>query len=94
MGARAGGYNMESTGVVVLGSFMSVPPPRVALSALERLLARKLALHGVPALGRVSVEVTPGSAPYTAFAPGTYVAPPRIAGHRDGDQTSCPGNAL
>ena len=94
IGAHAGGYNTESTGVVVLGSFAGVAPPPAALSALERLLAWKLALHGVPALGRVSVEVSPDGAVYTAFAPGSHVSLPRIAGHRDGDQTSCPGEAL
>jgi hypothetical protein len=94
MGAHAGGYNTESTGVVVLGSFTGVSPPPVALSALERLLAWKLAMHGVPALGRVSVEVSPAGAGYTAYAPGSHVSLPRIAGHRDGDQTSCPGDAL
>jgi hypothetical protein len=94
IGAHAGGYNTESTGIVVLGSFSAAPPPPAAISALTQLLAWKLALHGVPALGRVPVLVTPDGAPYTAFAPGSHVLLPRIAGHRDGDQTSCPGDAL
>lgn len=94
VGAHAGGYNEESTGMVVLGSFMDVVPSPAAIGALERLLAWKLALHGVPALGRVTVEVAPDSAFYTRFAPGAHVSLPRVAGHRDGDQTSCPGNAF
>jgi hypothetical protein len=94
IGAHAGGYNTESTGVVVLGSFSAAAPPAAALAALERLLAWKLALHGVPALGRTTVEVNPSDAFYTPFAPGAHVSLPRIAGHRDGDQTSCPGDAL
>ncbi|MBV9001509.1 MAG: N-acetylmuramoyl-L-alanine amidase, partial [Solirubrobacterales bacterium] len=94
LGAQAGGYNAESTGVVVLGSFMSVAPAPAAIAALERLLAWKLSLHGVPALGRVSVVVSTDGASYTAFAPGAHVSLPRIAGHRDGDQTSCPGDVL
>jgi hypothetical protein len=94
IGAHAGGYNTESTGIVVLGSFSATAPPPAAISALTQLLAWKLALHGVPALGRVPVLVTPDGAPYTAFAPGSHVLLPRIAGHRDGDQTSCPGDAL
>ena len=94
IGAHAGGYNAESTGVVVLGSFSAVAPAPAALGALTRLLAWKLALHGVPALGRVTVEVDPSDAFYTPFAPGAHVSLPRIAGHRDGDQTSCPGDAL
>jgi N-acetylmuramoyl-L-alanine amidase len=94
IGAHAGGYNEVSTGVVVLGSFGAVLPPPAALDALGRLLAWKLSLHGVPALGRVPVLVAADGASYTPFAPGTRVSLPRIAGHRDGDQTSCPGDAL
>ena len=94
IGAHAGGYNELSTGVVVLGSFGGVLPPPAALDALGRLLAWKLSLHGVPALGRVPVVVAADGANYTLFAPGTQVSLPRIAGHRDGDQTSCPGDAL
>jgi N-acetylmuramoyl-L-alanine amidase len=94
IGAHAGGYNAESTGMVALGSFMAVAPPPAAIAALEQVLAWKLSLHGVPALGRAVVEVNPSDAFYTPFAPGAHVSLPRIAGHRDGDRTSCPGNAL
>ncbi len=78
----------------MLGSFSAATPPPDALNALTQLLAWKLALHGVPALGRVRVLVSSDGAPYTSFAPGSHVSLPRIAGHRDGDQTSCPGDAL
>jgi len=94
VGAHAGGYNQESTGMVVLGTFNDVVPSPAAIGALERLLAWKLSLHGVPALGRVTVEVAPYDAFYTPFAPGAHVSLPRIAGHRDGDTTDCPGNAF
>ena len=47
-----------------------------------------------PRLGRVTVEVAPDAAFYTRFAPGAHVSLPRVAGHRDGDETSCPGNAF
>ena len=94
VGAHAGGYNQESTGMVVLGTFTDVVPSPAAIGALEHLLAWKLSLHGVPALGRVTVEVAPYDAFYTPFAPGAHVSLPRIAGHRDGDTTDCPGNAF
>jgi hypothetical protein len=94
IGAHAGGYNFVSTGVAVLGTFMDVVPPRPAVQALERLLAWKLSLHGVPTQGRVTVEVDPAAAFYTPFKPGAHVSLPRIAGHRDGDLTDCPGNAF
>lgn len=94
IGAHAGGYNAVSTGVAALGSFMNVVPPRPAIQTLERLLAWKLSLHGVPPQGRVTVEVDPAAAFYTPFRPGAHVSLPRIAGHRDGDSTDCPGDAF
>jgi len=94
VGAHAGGYNLASTGVAVLGSFMSTRVSAAARGALEHLLAWKLALHGVPAQGRVTVKVNPAGAAYSKFPANANVSLPRIAGHRDGDSTECPGNAL
>ena len=94
VGAHAGGYNSVSTGIAILGTFSFAQPPAAAVAALQRLLAWKLALHGVPSLGKVRIEVNPSDAFYTPFAPGQRVLLPRIAGHRDGDMTSCPGDEL
>jgi hypothetical protein len=94
LGAHAGGFNGVSTGIAVLGTFVDSVPPPAALEALERLLAWKLSLHGVPPHGEVRVEVNPADAFYTPFRPGQRVLLPRIAGHRDGDLTDCPGNAF
>lgn len=94
VGAQAGGYNAESTGVAVIGSFFDVVPPRAAISALERWLAWKLSLHGIPTSGEVTVVVDPADYFYTPFGPGAHVSLPRIAGHRQGDSTDCPGNAF
>ncbi len=94
IGAQAGGYNAESTGVAVLGDFMNVVPSKAARGALERLLAWKLSLHGAPTSGHVTVVVDPASAFYTPFRPGAHVSLPRVAGHRQGDTTDCPGNAF
>jgi len=94
VGAQAGGYNLVSTGVAVLGSFMSGPISPAAKQALERLLAWKLSLHGAPAEGRVTVQVNPAGAIYSRFPANARVSLPRIAGHRDGDTTDCPGDAF
>jgi hypothetical protein len=94
VGAHAGAYNTESTGVAMLGDFMGVAPSPAAISALKQLLAWKLSLHGLPATGRATVVVDPADAFYTPFNPGAHVSLPRIAGHRDGDLTDCPGDAL
>jgi hypothetical protein len=94
IGAHAGGYNYASTGVAVLGSFMSAPISAAARNALERLLAWKLSLHGIPIPGRVSVRVNPAGAVYSRYPANTPVSLPRVAGHRDADSTDCPGNVL
>jgi len=94
VGAQAGGYNLESTGVAVLGTFTDVVPSHAAIDALEHLLAWKLSLHGLPTLGNVTVVVDPADAFYTPFRPGAHVSLPRVAGHRQGDSTDCPGNAF
>jgi hypothetical protein len=94
VGAQAGGYNLVSTGIAMLGSFSSAPISKAARDALERLLAWKLSLHGVPARGRVTVKVNPAGASYSRFPANARVSLPRVAGHRDGDATECPGNVL
>jgi hypothetical protein len=38
--------------------------------------------------------VAPYDAFYTPFPPGAHVSLPRVAGHRDGDVTDCPGSAF
>ncbi len=94
VGAQAGGYNLVSTGVAVLGSFSSGPISPAAKRALAQLLAWKLALHGVSAAGRVTVRVNPAGAIYSRYPANARVSLPRIAGHRDADATDCPGDAL
>jgi hypothetical protein len=94
VGAHAGGYNLVSSGVAVLGSFTGVAISSPARRTLERLLAWKLSLHGVPATGRVTVRVNPAGAIYSRFPANARVSLPRIAGHRDADSTECPGTVL
>ena len=94
VGAHAGGYNYASSGVAVLGSFMSVPVSAPARTALERLLAWKLSLHGVPGEGSLTVRVSAAGARFSRFPANARVPLPRVAGHRDGDSTDCPGNVL
>jgi hypothetical protein len=38
--------------------------------------------------------VEKSGAVYTPFRAGAHISLPRVAGHRDGDSTSCPGDAL
>jgi uncharacterized protein with LGFP repeats len=94
IGAHAGGYNAHSTGIAILGTYGAQRISAAALAALERLIAWKLSLHGVPCEGRVTVKVTAKGAGYSRFPAGAEVSLPRVAGHRDADSTDCPGDAL
>jgi len=79
VGAHASGFNRESTGAAVIGTFSTDPVPDAAISGLQRLLNWKLGLHGVDPLGQVTVG-------------GRTI--PTIAGHRDVNATDCPGANL
>jgi hypothetical protein len=92
IGAQAQGYNSESTGVAALGTFNTVALPQPGLDAIARLLAWKLGIHGVPPTGTVSI--VSGGGPLNRYPAGRTLQFQRISGHRDGDATSCPGNAL
>ncbi len=94
IGAHAGGFNTYSSGVAVLGNFQSTDVTSQTKRALAALIGWKLALHGAPSRGRLTVRATRGAIGHSAFAPGSRVTLPRIAGHRDADQTGCPGRVL
>jgi hypothetical protein len=92
IGAQAQGWNSYSTGIACLGTFTNVALPDAAMDALARLIGWKLSLHGVPVLGRVTLASLGGAD--NRYRSGTNVTFQRVSGHRDGDATSCPGNAL
>ncbi|HEX4807045.1 MAG TPA: N-acetylmuramoyl-L-alanine amidase [Conexibacter sp.] len=94
VGAQAGGWNAVSTGVAMIGSYGGSPPPAAALRALERVLAWKLSLAGVPAQGGVTERSTGEDPLDNRWPRGAFVRFQRIAGHRDADATDCPGGAL
>ncbi|HKG40122.1 MAG TPA: N-acetylmuramoyl-L-alanine amidase [Conexibacter sp.] len=94
IGAQAGGWNTVSTGVAMIGSYSTAPPPAAALRSLERVLAWKLSLAGVPASGSVRERSTGSDPADNRYPAGTPVRFQRISGHRDADSTDCPGGAL
>ena len=92
VGAQAQGYNSLSTGIAVLGDMRELPLSDAALDAVARLIAWKLPLHGAPTQG--TVTVTSGGGETNRYAYGRPVTFERISGHRDGNNTTCPGDAL
>jgi len=81
-----------STGVACLGTWDAGPFPEAGVDAVGRLLGWKLALHAVPAQGDVTVTSAGGSS--NRYAAGRSVTFARISGHRDGNNTACPGGVL
>ncbi len=79
VGAHTLGHNSWSFGVSVLGDYTQTPPTLATLDALARYVAWKFTLHGDPVYGQV-------------FASDGLFN--RISGHRDGQQTDCPGQLL
>jgi uncharacterized protein with LGFP repeats len=92
LGAQAGGFNSESTGIALIGNHESAAPSSAAFRSLARALAWKLSIHGIPARGRARVTSAGGSS--TSHPAGTRVRVQRISGHRDVNLTACPGAAL
>ena len=92
VGAQAQGYNSHSTGIACLGTFTNLPLDAPAMESLARLIGWKLSLHGAPVLGQVTLESGGGAS--NRYPSGTPVTFERVSGHRDGDSTSCPGEAL
>jgi flagellar hook assembly protein FlgD len=90
IGAQTYGFNTSSTGVSVLGSFGTVPPPSAAMTALKRLLAWKLDVHHIDPLGKAEM-LCYATRKYTE---GDIVTFNVISGHRNANYTACPGDAF
>ncbi|MFI6083648.1 peptidoglycan recognition protein [Streptomyces sp. NPDC051217] len=90
MGAHTLGFNTNSTGIAVLGSYSTVNPPAAVTTAVARLSAWKLGLHGINPKGKVTM--TSGGS--NKYKKGKRVSMNAVSGHRDGFVTDCPGNRL
>jgi hypothetical protein len=89
-GAHTLGFNSTSTGVAVIGNFETARPGRKVRTALVHLAAWKLNKYDRNPRGR-AVVFSHGSDRYRS---GRRVRLPVIDGHRDTNQTACPGERL
>jgi hypothetical protein len=92
VGAQAEGFNSQSTGIANLGDYSSTPQSDAALQAMAKLIRWKLPLEGAETSGTVQVTSAGGST--NRFPAGTSTTLDRISGHRDGNNTECPGDGL
>lgn len=87
VGAHAIGFNTNTVGVMVIGSYTSTNPSSASLESVSQVIGWKLARHGVNP--NSSVTVTSGGG--DKYPAGTQVTLPRVVGHGDTSSTSCPG---
>lgn len=78
-GAHAGDYNVDTTGISLMGDFTSARPTRAMKHALVQLVAWRMGSSYHGAYG------------HTTIAGATFK---RISGHRDAMSTSCPGQRV
>ncbi|MFH8759890.1 peptidoglycan recognition protein family protein [Streptomyces atroolivaceus] len=90
LGAHTLGFNTNSMGIAVLGTYSSKNPPAAAVTAVAKLTAWKLGLFGRNPKGKITL-VSGGSGKYKKGAKATLHV---ISGHRDGFATECPGIRL
>jgi len=89
-GAHTLGFNATSTGVSAIGNFELVTPTTAMLNAIVRLASWKLDLYGRTPTAEAEVR-SEGSDKYRA---NVVVDLPVIDGHRDTNDTACPGQHL
>jgi uncharacterized protein with LGFP repeats len=92
VGAHAAGFNADTFGVSIIGDFTSTAPPAAALSAVQRLMAWKLSLHGLDP--NATTTLTSAGGGTARYAAGKQVSFKVVSGHRDGNLTACPGAQL
>lgn len=88
MGGHAKGFNTDSVGVALIGTYDGAPTG-ASMSALRDVLAWKLGSHGIDPRTSTPI-VSKGSTRYPA---GRRVVLPTVQGHRDSGLTACPGGA-
>jgi hypothetical protein len=92
LGAHAGGFNTDTTGVALLGTFTTGRPPAGMVAALQRLLAWKLDLTHVDPRGLTALTSRGGA--NTRYPAGRRIAAHTILGHRSTSYTACPGSPV
>ncbi|WP_177204317.1 peptidoglycan recognition protein, partial [Streptomyces sp. CC53] len=89
-GAHTLGFNSQTTGIAVLGTFTSSAPPAAVATAAAKLTAWKLGLYGRDPRGTATLTSGGGN----LYKKGTQAKLKAVSGHRDGYATECPGEKL
>ena len=96
MGAHAYGFNAETTGISILGTYTDTAASTAALTSVARIAAWKLGQYGVDPNGTATLTAGDSGRNYAGktWTKGAKLSFPAIHGHRDNYNTQCPGNRL
>lgn len=95
-GAHAYGFNSETTGISVLGTYTDTAPSQAAIASVARIAAWKLGQYGADQAGTTTLTAGAGGRNYSGktWSSGAQLSFPTVHGHRDGHNTQCPGKAF
>lgn len=92
VGAQAQGFNTQTAGIANIGDYTSEAATPESLAATADYIRWKLAVHGQPLSGPVTLRSSGG--PASRYPAGANVTLERVIGHRDVGRTACPGERL
>ncbi|MGH3545713.1 MAG: peptidoglycan recognition protein family protein [Mycobacteriales bacterium] len=90
IGAHAQGFNAETSGIALIGNYVTAPPTEAALETLGRSIAYKLGRQDIKPTD--TVRLTAGSGP--RYPRGEVINVPAVIGHEAVGRTACPGVQL
>jgi hypothetical protein len=91
IGAHTAGFNSQTFGVASIGDHTESGLSHAAIEGITNLLAWKLSLHGIDAVGKSTVVSAGGSG--NRFPSGDRVKTKQVTRHRRFNETACPGKA-
>ncbi|WP_405648437.1 peptidoglycan recognition protein [Streptomyces sp. NBC_00019] len=96
LGAHTYGFNSQTTGISVLGTYTDAAPSTAAMTSVAKIAAWKLGQYGVDPNGTTTLTAGADGNNYfgKSWTLGTQLTFPTIIGHRDGYNTECPGDAF
>ncbi|MEV1018756.1 peptidoglycan recognition protein [Streptomyces sp. NPDC050264] len=92
VGAHTQGFNRDTAGIAAIGTYtQGMPVPTAMTDSIAAVAAWKLGLSGVDPRSTVRLVSSNSRSRFEAGTAADFLA---ISGHRDGYETSCPGQAL
>lgn len=90
IGVHAGGFNMNTWAVSMLGNYSTAQPSKEMINSVGEILGWRAKVEGLDPTGK-NYHISEGTQ-YSKYPQGTRVELPNIFAHRDVGTTECPGN--